>query len=103
MKRSRLAAADVRRLAGLARLEVDAGECVRLAGELGRVLDAIDDALAEDGPGTASPDIPPAGPVTSPSSWRDDTPRRFAGRGRILAAVPRRSERFVVVPRVIDR
>lgn len=76
---------EVRRVARLARLELEEDEVARLADELGRILDHVDelrelelDGVEEGGdappalrPDVPSPDPMAAGPERAAPDWRD--------------------------------
>jgi len=85
----------VRKLAGLARLELTAEEVARTAPDLARILAAFQ-ALE----GAELPD-PPAPAGESRDGLRPDEPRPSTGPDPLLANAPERIEDFYGVPKTI--
>lgn len=88
---------EVEKVARLARLELQAGEAERLAGELGAILDYVAKLDELDTGGVA---------VTTHSqavanAFREDEVRESLPREKALANAPQENEEAFVVPRII--
>lgn len=85
---------EARRIASLARLEMDDATLDRMAGEMTRILDYIDQLREVD---TSA-----AGEIDAPSAtWRSDTPGRTAAVEAIATNAPAWRDGLFVVPKVI--
>jgi aspartyl-tRNA(Asn)/glutamyl-tRNA(Gln) amidotransferase subunit C len=89
---------QVKQVAFLARLEVSADEAERLAAEMNRVLDYVEKLNALDTDGIE----PTAHVVPVLNAFRPDTVVPFDNIEGLLAAAPRRQERYYKVPPIID-
>jgi len=88
---------DIRHVARLARLELDAAEAARLGAQLGQILDYV---AQLDGLDTA--DVPPTThvlPVATP--WREDAVTARVDREEILAVAPEHDGEAFAVPKVV--
>ncbi|TNF25255.1 MAG: Asp-tRNA(Asn)/Glu-tRNA(Gln) amidotransferase subunit GatC [Deltaproteobacteria bacterium] len=88
---------DIRHVARLARLELDAAEAARLGAQLGQILDYV---AQLDGLDTA--DVPPTThvlPVATP--WREDAVTARIDREEVLAAAPEHDGEAFAVPKVV--
>lgn len=90
---------EVRRIAELARLGLDPSEEEALAGQLGRIVEAMERLREVDTTG-----VEPLAHVLADLTnvTRPDDPRSGAGRDELLAAAPDRNGEFLRVPRVIE-
>ncbi len=89
---------DVRRIAKLARLRLSDEEVARFGGQLGKILDA----MAELG-GLDTKNVPPTESVLGTANApREDEPRPFAGRERLLENAPDRDGPYFKVRKVIE-
>lgn len=86
--------AEVRRLAALARLRLDAAEIERMRRELSTILDYIDLIKAVDTSGARLPS-------TDPTPLRADVPGESLDLEDVGANAPRFENGFFVVPRII--
>lgn len=98
---------EVRRIAGLARLELEEDEVARLAGELGRILDHVDELRELELDGPREPERPPGsdGEPPEPASDAPPTLRPDVPAPDPMAAGPERAapdwrDGFFVVPRL---
>lgn len=89
---------EVREIALLARLELEDAEIDRLRGELAAILEYVEKLRALDTTGVEP--MTHAVPMDCP--LRDDAALPSFSPDEALAAAPRRSEDFFVVPRVIE-
>jgi aspartyl-tRNA(Asn)/glutamyl-tRNA(Gln) amidotransferase subunit C len=90
--------ADVRKIAKLARLRLDDEEVERYGGQLGKILDAMKELGELD-----TKDVPPTSSVLGATNvMREDEPRPFEGRERILANAPERDGPYFKVRKVIE-
>lgn len=89
---------DVNHVAALARLEFDAEATVRLQAQLNEILAYVDALQRLD-----TRDVPPTShPFASDAPMRPDTPEPSTLSDALLEIAPRRSGRFIAVPRVIE-
>lgn len=88
----------VRRIAALARIELEAEEASRLEGEFGAVLAFVAElnAVATDGIAPFEPD------GRGPEELRDDVAGRFPDAPALLLAAPASRRGYVAVPAVLD-
>jgi aspartyl-tRNA(Asn)/glutamyl-tRNA(Gln) amidotransferase subunit C len=90
--------ADVRKIAKLARLRLGDDEVARYGGQLTKILDAMKELGALD-----TKDVPPTSSVLGVVNvMRDDEPRPFDGRERLLANAPDRDGPYFKVRKVIE-
>lgn len=90
----------VRRIAALARLEIDAEEEERLGAQFASILDAFRSLSELDVP-PAAPEPRPAGEETAPAD-RADEPRPSLPPGDLFANAPAREDDFYSVPKVVE-
>ena len=89
---------DVRHVAALARLEFDADARARLQAQLNDILAHVDTLQRLD-----TRDVPPTShPFAHDAPMRPDTPEASPLSDALLDIAPRRSGRFIAVPRVIE-
>lgn len=90
--------ADVRKIAKLARLRLSDEEVARYGGQLTKILDAMAELAAVD-----TKDVPPTSSVLGAVNvMREDEPRPFDGRERLLANAPDRDGPYFKVRKVIE-
>jgi aspartyl-tRNA(Asn)/glutamyl-tRNA(Gln) amidotransferase subunit C len=101
---------EVRKIASLARLRFSPDEEAAMAGQLGKIVDYIDQLQRLDAVGAGKPDAaaaaatdalgaPPApAPRTAPEA--DDEPRPCLPRESFLANAPAAQDGFLLVPEV---
>jgi aspartyl/glutamyl-tRNA(Asn/Gln) amidotransferase C subunit len=95
----RLSAAQVRRIARLARLALDDDEVLALTAQLGEVLDYVE--LLRAAP---TADVPPtAHPLDVPCPLRADEPAPPEDPAPLLRNAPALARGAFVVPRVVER
>ncbi len=90
---SRIDTGEVRRIARLARLTLDEGEVLRLAGDLGRILDYVSH-VSELSP-------PPGGPPDEHGGLRDDAPEASLAPEDVAGPAPTFTRGHFVVPPVV--
>lgn len=89
--------ADVRKIAKLARLRLTAAEVELYRGQLTNILDAMTELGALD-----TKDVPPTTSVLGVCDvTREDAPRTFEGRERLLENAPDRDGPYFKVRKVI--
>lgn len=90
--------ADVRKIARLARLRLSDDEVARYGGQLGKILDAMAELKSLD-----TEKVPPTSSVLGAVNvMREDEPRPFEGRERILENAPDRDGPYFKVRKVIE-
>ena len=89
---------DVRGIAHLARLDVDAADVPRYAAELSAILELVERMNAAD---TAHVE-PMAHPLDEVQRLRPDTVTEVVDRGRFQANAPQVRDGLYLVPRVIE-
>jgi aspartyl-tRNA(Asn)/glutamyl-tRNA(Gln) amidotransferase subunit C len=89
---------EVRRIAGLARIECSEAEIAEYAGQLARVLDHMAELSRLDLSGAE----PSPGPGAAACPLRHDEPRPFPGAADLLANAPALDGKFFRVPKVVD-
>jgi aspartyl-tRNA(Asn)/glutamyl-tRNA(Gln) amidotransferase subunit C len=90
--------ADVRKIAKLARLRLNDDEVARYGGQLTKILDAMKELGSLD-----TKDVPPTSSVLGVVNvMREDEPRPFAGRERLLDNAPDRDGPYFKVRKVIE-
>jgi aspartyl-tRNA(Asn)/glutamyl-tRNA(Gln) amidotransferase subunit C len=90
--------ADVRKIAKLARLRLSDEEAARYGGQLTKILDAMAELAALD-----TKNVPPTSSVLGAVNvMREDEPRPFDGRERLLANAPDRDGPYFKVRKVIE-
>lgn len=90
---SRIDAGEVRRIARLARLTLDDGEVVRLAGDLGRILEYVSH-VSELSPAAEAPSGEHGG-------LRDDAPRPSLAPEDVAGPAPDFTRGHFIVPPVV--
>jgi aspartyl-tRNA(Asn)/glutamyl-tRNA(Gln) amidotransferase subunit C len=97
--RARLSAAEIARLAALARLSLEEREAAGLERDLAQILEYMRalDRVAAEGPGDGS--VEPAGP----DALREDLAEEGAAREDALGGAPERDGGFFTVPAVVER
>ncbi len=86
---------EVRRIARLARLTLDDAEVVRLAEDLGRILEYVSHIAELELP---AGEVVPEG---STADLRDDSPRPGLAREQVEANAPAMERGHFIVPRVV--
>lgn len=90
--------ADVRKIAKLARLRLSDEEIARYGGQLGKILDSMAELAALD-----TKDVPPTASVLGAVNvMREDEPRPFEARERLLENAPDRDGPYFKVRKVIE-
>jgi aspartyl-tRNA(Asn)/glutamyl-tRNA(Gln) amidotransferase subunit C len=87
----------VRRVAALARLQVDEGALEALTRQFGKILDLVSVVQSIEVGGAAKAGLPPVGP----DALRDDVPGETLSRAEIRQNAPAHDGAFLVVPRVL--
>ena len=90
---------DVRRIAGLARLQLTDAECSQMAGDLSAVLDYMNLLGEADTNGVE----PTAHPLSATNVLRDDVPGESMSSDIALANAPAKDSPYFKVPRVLDQ
>lgn len=89
---------DVRKIAKLARLRLSDEEVARYGGQLTKILDSMAELAALD-----TKDVPPTTSVLGAVNvMREDEPRPFADRERLLENAPDRDGPYFKVRKVIE-
>ena len=89
---------DVRKIAKLAKLQLTDEEVKRFEGQLGKILDAVDELSKLD-----TKDVPPTTSVLGLSNvFREDVPREPFPAERLLANAPDRAGPYFKVRKVIE-
>lgn len=91
-------AKDVRRIARLARIEVDESRLPALAGELNAILAWVEQLEQVDVEGVQ----PMASAVAAQLRLREDKVTQGGDRDGVLSNAPRAEEGFFVVPKVVE-
>ena len=95
---SAISAAEVAKLASLARIDLTAEELERLAGQLDHILDAV--ATVQE---VAGDDVPATShPMPLPNVTRKDEVVPGLRAGEALAAAPEAEQQRFRVPRILD-
>lgn len=89
---------EVRHVAGLARLKIDAGDLERFAGQLGVVLEYIESLKSVNTEGI----VPTAHAVFTKNAFREDEEQGSLERDSALAGAPESEDGFFVVPKIIE-
>ena len=89
---------EVRHVADLARLKIDAGDLERFAGQLGVVLEYIESLKSVDTEGI----VPTAHAVFTNNAFREDEEQGSLERDSALAGAPESEDGFFVVPKIIE-
>jgi aspartyl-tRNA(Asn)/glutamyl-tRNA(Gln) amidotransferase subunit C len=94
----KISAEDIRHVAFLARLELDADEERRLGADLQTVLDYVEKLRELD-----TEDVPPTShALEDAAALREDEVRNLPDPDRLLANAPDRFEDFFRVPKIIE-
>ncbi|MEA2624751.1 MAG: aspartyl-tRNA(Asn)/glutamyl-tRNA(Gln) amidotransferase subunit [Candidatus Binatota bacterium] len=94
----KISAADIRHVALLARLELDADEERRLGADLQTILDYVEKLRELD-----TDDVPPtAHALDDAAAFREDEVRNLPDADRLLANAPDRLGGFFRVPKIIE-
>lgn len=89
---------EVKNVAQLARLDLDEAAVDRFAGQIGDILDYVDQLKAVDTSGVAAT----AHATAMTNAFREDVEHDHFDREDALANAPKRSEEAFIVPRVIE-
>ncbi|MES9997502.1 Asp-tRNA(Asn)/Glu-tRNA(Gln) amidotransferase subunit GatC [Desulfovibrio aminophilus] len=89
---------EVLRVARLARLELSEDKVELFAGQVGDILDYIDQLNRLDTEGVE----PMYGPGSKTTLLRPDAVRRECGREQVLANAPETDGAFFIVPRIVS-
>ncbi len=90
---------EVRRIAGLARLQLSDAECERMAGDLSAILDYMN-LLGE---ANTSDVEPTAHPLSATNVLREDVPGESMSSQMALANAPAKDAPYFQVPKVLDQ
>ena len=90
--------ADVRRIAGLARIEIDEAQTLEAAGQLNNILAMIERISRVDTAGVA----PMSHPLDGVQRLRSDAVTETPDREQTMANAPARQDGLFLVPRVVE-
>ncbi|MEW6724738.1 MAG: Asp-tRNA(Asn)/Glu-tRNA(Gln) amidotransferase subunit GatC [Bacillota bacterium] len=93
----KLSKEEIEHLAWLARLELNEEQAGRLAGQISRILDYVEQMNQLD-----TSDVPPTFHTLPELSnvFRDDIPDRSLSREKALQSAPARHQGYILVPKV---
>jgi aspartyl-tRNA(Asn)/glutamyl-tRNA(Gln) amidotransferase subunit C len=97
-ERPRITEEEARRVAELARIELDDADVTELTRQLARILDYVAELEAVDVTEVA----PTVQPISASAPLRDDDPRPCLPSEEALAAGPRVEDGAFAVPRVLE-
>lgn len=92
-----ITAAQVAKIAGLARLELDDDKLELFAGQFAEILGYMDTLNEVETEGV----VPMYSPVDHPTVFRADEPERRFERGEVLANAPETDGSFFIVPKIV--